>query len=332
MARYNTITAVNTITGAASQTYTITAPREGTLTEFAGTAPYTLQLPNPAYFAGQSLAFYNATSGSVTLSTSATSGSIIGAITTNNSSYVLITLTSAVLYSDGTNWALVAYAGGGAVAASTLSASSTVTLSPANTTVTISPSGTGTVTINPASASTINNTSIGTTTAAAGAFTTLSASSIVSGTGFSTYLASPPAIGGTTASTGAFTTLTATGTTTLQQITEKLVALSGATGTVTHDWSTSDVFYHSSISANFVPNFTNVPTTTTRTLTITLILAQGGTPYIPTSIQINGTAFSINWAGGVQPSGRASKTDVVSLFITNVSGTFVCLGSLGSYG
>jgi len=44
----------------------------------------------------------------------------------------------------------------------------------------------------------------------AGAFTTLSASSTVSGTGFSTYLASPPAIGGTAAAAGTFTTLTAT--------------------------------------------------------------------------------------------------------------------------
>lgn len=51
---------------------------------------------------------------------------------------------------------------------------------------------------------------IGNTTANTGAFTTLSASSTVSGTGFSTYLASPPAIGSTTANTGAFTTLTAT--------------------------------------------------------------------------------------------------------------------------
>ena len=56
---------------------------------------------------------------------------------------------------------------------------------------------------------------IGSTTASTGAFTTLSASSTVSGTGFSTYLASPPAIGGTTAAAGTFTTLTATGQTSL---------------------------------------------------------------------------------------------------------------------
>jgi hypothetical protein len=59
------------------------------------------------------------------------------------------------------------------------------------------------------------NGPVGTTTAAAGAFTTLSASSTVSGTGFSTYLASPPAIGGTTAAAGSFTTLSASGNVTL---------------------------------------------------------------------------------------------------------------------
>ena len=54
------------------------------------------------------------------------------------------------------------------------------------------------------------NGTVGATTANTGAFTTLSASSTVSGTGFSTYLASPPAIGGTAAAAGTFTTLTAT--------------------------------------------------------------------------------------------------------------------------
>jgi hypothetical protein len=45
----------------------------------------------------------------------------------------------------------------------------------------------------------------------AGSFTTLAASSTVSGAGFSTYLASPPAIGGTAAAAGNFTTLGASG-------------------------------------------------------------------------------------------------------------------------
>lgn len=60
-------------------------------------------------------------------------------------------------------------------------------------------------------AGTINGATVGASTPSTGAFTTLSASSTVSGTGFSTYLASPPAIGGTTPAAGAFTTLSATG-------------------------------------------------------------------------------------------------------------------------
>ena len=56
---------------------------------------------------------------------------------------------------------------------------------------------------------------IGSTTANTGAFTTLSASSTVSGTGFSTYLLSPPAIGTTAPAAGKFTDLTSTGNTTI---------------------------------------------------------------------------------------------------------------------
>jgi hypothetical protein len=99
----------------------------------------------------------------------------------------------------------------GAIAlAGALSTTAGATLSPANANVVLSPTGTGLVTIGPATAGTINNCSVGQTTALAGSFTALSASGVVSGTGFSTYLASPPAIGGTSPGTGSFTTLSAT--------------------------------------------------------------------------------------------------------------------------
>ena len=87
---------------------------------------------------------------------------------------------------------------------------------------------------------------IGSTAANTGAFTTLSASSTVSGTGFSTYLASPPAIGGTTASTGRFTTVTstvATGTAPFTVVSTTAVAnlsIGGNAGTVTNGVYTTD--------------------------------------------------------------------------------------------
>ena len=56
------------------------------------------------------------------------------------------------------------------------------------------------------------NGTVGAGTPNTGAFTTLSASSTVSGAGFSTYLASPPSIGGTTPAAGTFTSVLATST------------------------------------------------------------------------------------------------------------------------
>jgi hypothetical protein len=75
--------------------------------------------------------------------------------------------------------------------------------------VTTGDSGTVTSTMLASSVYTAPGT-IGSGTPNSGAFTTLSASSTVSGTGFSDYLASPPAIGGTTRAAGSFTTVTTT--------------------------------------------------------------------------------------------------------------------------
>ena len=79
----------------------------------------------------------------------------------------------------------------------------------------------------------INGTTIGASGASTGAFTTLSASSTVSGTGFSTYLASPPAIGGTSPAAGKFTTLEATGVATVSAgtVSAPAITTSGDTNT-----------------------------------------------------------------------------------------------------
>jgi hypothetical protein len=88
---------------------------------------------------------------------------------------------------------------------------------------------------------TIDSTTIGATTPSTGAFTTLSASSTVSGTGFSTYLASPPAIGGTAQAAGSFTTVTASTSVTTPIITSAastaLTLKSAGTTAVTIDTS-----------------------------------------------------------------------------------------------
>ena len=73
---------------------------------------------------------------------------------------------------NGSGVAQMQWGSGGA---SNLSLEVATNINPANAAVSISPTGTGTVTINPATASTINNMSIGATTASTGRFTSVTA-------------------------------------------------------------------------------------------------------------------------------------------------------------
>jgi len=290
MARYITSTLVQTISGATN----IGSTFEGQYFKFTGTAPYTVGVPAPALTAGVSMTFYNATSGTITLSSV---GSFIGAAGSGATTQTMGPGIVIPVVSDGTNYIVLA-ASGGPVSATTLSASSTVTLSPTNANVAISPSGTGSVTIAPATVGSLDNVVIGATTAAA----------------------------------GTFTNLTATGTTTLSEITETLFPVASYGTSQSVAFSNGGVFFLTGVTGNFTFNYTGVPTTTARTITLTLIISQGGTAYIPTTLQINGAGVTINYAGGITPNGRANKIDVASFFIYNVSGTFVAVGALSSYG
>jgi hypothetical protein len=134
---------------------------------------------------------------------------------------------------------------GGAFTAS----SGAAAISPANANVVLSPTGTGVVTINPATLGTINNMSIGASTRSTGAFTTLTANGIttitstqaassvdtgalqvdggvgINGAVFAGSIQDTP-IGSSTRSSGAFTTLTSNAATTFTQNT-------GSTSTTT---------------------------------------------------------------------------------------------------
>ena len=128
-----------------------------------------------------------------------------------------------------------------------------------------------------------------------------------------------------------FSSPTFTGRTILAAVTEGLTTLSGATGTVVHDTSTANVFYHTSMSADFTANFTNVPTDNNRVLTYALALIQGATARIPSALQINGVGTTINWAGNTTPLGTSNRTDIVIFQFFRVSSTWRVIGSLGSY-
>ena len=114
MARYNTVIPSAT----ASTTAAFTSPGSGAFTKLTGTT-YTVTIGDPILFSGQSQTFYNAASGTITLSfTTGGGGVFTGPGGSGTTSQTMSTGTTTTLYSDGTNWVTLG-SGGGPVTATT---------------------------------------------------------------------------------------------------------------------------------------------------------------------------------------------------------------------
>jgi hypothetical protein len=182
MARYNTVSTATIQSGAA----TLSTPAQGLLTTLTGTAPYTVTLANPVLFLGIAQSFFNSTAGVVTLTSP--SGNIVGAGFTSAASQTIPVNATYTLTSDGTNYIVTNNEGGPISAtagtfASTLTANGAVAFSPANANVVISPTGSGLVTIAPATAGSINNVNIGATTAGNVTANTITVKTTLTGNG-----------------------------------------------------------------------------------------------------------------------------------------------------
>jgi RNase P/RNase MRP subunit p29 len=122
------------------------------------------------------------------------------------------------------------------------------------------------------------------------------------------------------------------GSTTHGQLIEAIQTKISAGLVTTHDFRTGSTWYHNSISQNFTPNFTNVPSNNDRVIQCKLILAQGSTPYIPNAVQINGNSQTINWLSSTVPTGTANKKELVTFTLIRTGSAWVVLGKLESYG
>jgi hypothetical protein len=113
---------------------------------------------------------------------------------------------------------------------------------------------------------------------------------------------------------------------------EAFTTKTGATSVVAHDCSTGTIFYHTGVAGNFTVNATNLKCDSSYATSVTIVISQGATPYIPSGFQIGGVAATINWANNVTPIGNANKKDVISFTVLNVSGTYTVLGQLSTFG
>lgn len=140
-------------------------------------------------------------------------------------------------------------------------------------------------------------------------------------------------VGSTTASTGAFTTLSATGTTSIYEVVEK-ASLSGVALTGTVNFNVLDgsvVYYTANASANWTlnvrgdsSNTLNTVMATNDSVSIVVMATQGSTAYYQSAMTIDGSAVTPKWAGGTAPTaGNANSVDIYTFtIIKTASATF----------
>jgi hypothetical protein len=112
---------------------------------------------------------------------------------------------------------------------------------------------------------------------------------------------------------------------------EKVSEMLYATGTVPHDLSLASIFNHNYINSDFTVNFTNVPITNGRSISVALILNQSGTAYLSTSAEIDGSSVPIYWQNGVEPLANINSQDIVSFTLIRSNDQWTIFGSLSNF-
>lgn len=102
-------------------------------------------------------------------------------------------------------------------------------------------------------------------------------------------------------------------------------------GVVAVNTTTGGVWYEQAPGADYTVNLTNLATDNNRVQTIAIVVEQGSTAYMPTALQIAGSAQTINWKDGSAPTGTANGYDIVSFTVMRRSSTWIVFGSASSY-
>ena len=276
---------------------------------FTGTTTQTVRMPDTSTLAtGWSFHICNNSTGVVQLTTSASNFLFnIPAGVTAMSTCINTGSNAATSWEVGvTDFSTLT--GTGSVVLSTSPSLTTPNLGTPSAIVLTNASGTASININGTVGVTTpaegNFTTIGLTSVGAANFTTLTASSTVSGSGFTARFASPGPIGNTTASTGAFTTLSATTSASLKAINEGALYDLGTTGgTIAPNVANGNVQKITLNSALTINAFTSPVAGQSLTLII-----YGGTAY--TSI-----TSTMKFAGGVKTlTGTAGCIDILSVY------------------
>jgi len=140
-------------------------------------------------------------------------------------------------------------------------------------------------------------------------------------------------VGGTLAVTGNSTftgDVTIAGNLKVQEMSEDVIDVALSSNVAALDYSTGNIFWITSTpSAAMTWSITNAPTVNGRTFTITGFVTQGATGYIPSTLNVNGSAATIKWFGGTSPTPTSSsgKIDIFNFTLIYRGSAWTALGN-----
>jgi hypothetical protein len=120
------------------------------------------------------------------------------------------------------------------------------------------------------------------------------------------------------------------GTLNAQELSETVVPVTLSSNVASLDWSSGNVYYIATApTGNMTFNITNIPVTTNTIKTINVIVTQGTTGYLPTSITVNGSAQTILWVEGSAPlpTSTSGKIDIFTFSLQRTASTWLVYSS-----
>jgi cytoskeletal protein CcmA (bactofilin family) len=153
------------------------------------------------------------------------------------------------------------------------------------------------------------------------------------GLGFAPVAIGNTTVNGTATITGAATfngDVTILGGLRMQELVEDVVDAALTSNVATLNYNDGSVFWITTTPSGAMTwNITNAPTTNARTFTVTGFVTQGGTGYIPSTLNVNGTGVTIRWFGAQSPTptSTSGRIDVFNFTLVRRGDAWTALGN-----
>jgi hypothetical protein len=140
-------------------------------------------------------------------------------------------------------------------------------------------------------------------------------------------------VGGTLDVTGNSTftgDVTIAGNLKVQEMSEDVVDVALSSNVAAMNYSLGNIFWITSTPSGAMTwSITNAPTTNGRTFSITGFVTQGATGYIPSTLNVNGSAATIKWFGGTSPTptSTSGKIDIFNFTLIRRGDAWTALGN-----